>query len=106
QFEGKALDGRADVYSLACVAYESLTGEIPYRRDNQAALVYAHLMAEPPPVTERRPELPEAIDHVVARGMAKKSEERYATAGAMIDDARGALGEARSARGRTTPPPD
>ncbi len=105
QFEGKALDGRADVYSLACVAYECLTGEIPYRRDNQAALVYAHLMAEPPKVTERRPDLPEAIDQVVGRGMAKKSGDRYATAGAMIEDAKDALGEARSAGERTTAPP-
>jgi YVTN family beta-propeller protein len=93
QFEGKQLDGRADVYSLGCVLYECLTGEIPFRRDNQAALVYAHLMAEPPKVTERRPELPEAIDVVVAKGMAKKPEERYSTAGELVAAAREALGE-------------
>jgi YVTN family beta-propeller protein len=104
QFEGKQLDGRADVYSLACVLYESLTGEIPFRRDNQAALVYAHLMADPPKVTAAKPELPEAIDAVVAKGMAKKPEDRYGTAGALVDDARGALGEAAFAGGRTTAP--
>jgi YVTN family beta-propeller protein len=105
QFEGKKLDGRADVYSLAVVLYESLSGEIPYRRDNQAALVYAHLMAEPPAVTEKRPELPAAIDAVVAKGMAKSPEDRYPTAGALVADATDALGEQASATaGRTSPP--
>ncbi len=92
QFEGKKLDGRADVYSLAGVLYECLTGEIPYRRENQAALVYAHLMAEPPSVTERRPELPPAVDAVVGTGMAKSRDDRYATAGALVADARAAFG--------------
>jgi YVTN family beta-propeller protein len=104
QFEGKQLDGRADVYSLGCVLYECLTGEIPYRRDNQAALVYAHLMAEPPKVTATKPGLPGAIDDVVAKGMAKKPEDRYATAGELIDGAKDALGEAASAGARTTGP--
>jgi YVTN family beta-propeller protein len=92
QFEGKQLDGRADVYSLGCVLYECLTGEIPFRRDNQAALVYAHLMADPPKVTEAKPDLPQALDAVVAKGMAKKPEERYSTAGELLADARDILG--------------
>src|SRR5438034_3466375 len=92
QFEGKQLDARADVYSLGGVLYESLTGEIPYRRDNQAALVYAHLMADPPFVTEKRPELPSAIDAVVGKAMAKKPEDRHGSAGALVADARAALG--------------
>jgi YVTN family beta-propeller protein len=92
------------VYSLACVVFECLTGEIPFRRDNQAALVYAHLMAEPPKVTERRPELPEAIDGVVAKGMAKKAEDRYVTAGEMVAESKAALGEGAST-GRTVTPP-
>jgi YVTN family beta-propeller protein len=92
QFEGKRLDGRADVYSLGCVLFECLTGEIPYKRDNQAALVYAHLMADPPKVTERRPESQAAIDDVVAMAMAKKPEDRYGTAGALIAEARSAMG--------------
>jgi serine/threonine-protein kinase len=108
QFEGKQLDGRADVYSLGCVLYECLTGDIPFRRDNQAALVYAHLMAEPPKVTETKPDLPEAIDAVVARGMAKRPEERYETAGALVADAREALdvsATGRSGASATVAPP-
>ena len=91
QFEGKRLDGRADVYSLGCVLYECLTGDIPFRRDNQAALVYAHLMADPPKVTEVKPDLPQAVDAVVAKGMAKKPEDRYSTAGELLADARDIL---------------
>jgi YVTN family beta-propeller protein len=93
QFEGKQLDGRADVYSLGGVLYECLTGEIPYRRDNQAALVYAHLMADPPKVTEAKPELPEAIDAVVAKAMAKNPEGRYSSSGELVADARRVLGD-------------
>ena len=58
QFEGGGLDPRADVYSLGCVLYECLTGEVPHPRENQAALVYAHLHAPPPKVTQKRPALP------------------------------------------------
>jgi YVTN family beta-propeller protein len=97
QFEGKALDARADVYSLGGVLYECLTGEIPYRRDNQAALVYAHLMSEPPKVTDKRPELPPAIDASVAKGMAKAPADRYESAGELVADARDVLSAAAGA---------
>ena len=92
QFEGKALDGRTDVYSLGCVLYEVLTGEVPFRRDQDAAMMFAHLMSAPPTATEANPELPGAIDAVVARAMAKRPEDRYPTAGELIADARSALG--------------
>jgi serine/threonine-protein kinase len=94
QFEGKPLDGRTDVYSLACVLFECLTGEVPYKRDQDAALMYAHLMAPVPSATERNGELPTAIDEVIARGMAKSPNERFATAGEVIRSARPALGVA------------
>jgi YVTN family beta-propeller protein len=91
QFEGKQLDGRADVYSLGCVLYECLTGEIPFRRDNQAALVYAHLMADRPKVTAGRADLPAAIDAVVEKAMAKAPADRYPSAGELVADARNVL---------------
>src|SRR6266498_3055477 len=77
QFEGKPLDARTDVYSLGCVAYECLTGEVPFKADNQAALVYAHLLTAPPVPSAKRPELPPGLDVVVAKAMAKKPEDRY-----------------------------
>jgi serine/threonine-protein kinase len=102
QFEGQALDARADIYSLGCVLYECLSGEPPYLRETDAALVFAHIQAPPPKVTEARPELPQAVDAVVRRGMAKDPKDRYQTAGAMIDEAGTALG--RSDRGGAPPP--
>jgi serine/threonine-protein kinase len=91
QFEGKTLDGRTDVYSLGCVLFECLTGELPYQRDQDAALMYAHLMAPAPSITEKRPELPKAIDGVIAKAMAKAPADRYATAGELVAAARKAL---------------
>ncbi|MGZ8687592.1 MAG: protein kinase domain-containing protein, partial [Gaiellaceae bacterium] len=79
QIEGKTLDGRADVYSLGCVVYECLTGSSAYDKDSEVALMYAHLLEPPPHVTEKRPDLPAAIDEVVAKSMAKSKEDRYET---------------------------
>jgi YVTN family beta-propeller protein len=102
QFEGKSLDARTDVYSLGCVLYECLTGEVPFPRDSQAALVYAHLMASPPAVKDKRPELPPAIDDVIAKALAKAPSDRYQSAGEVVEAAAEALGVG-SAPPSTTP---
>src|SRR5205823_13684274 len=78
QFEGKPLDGRTDVYSLGGVLYECLTGEVPFRADQDAAIMFAHLMSEVPKVTATRPELPADVDPVVAKAMAKSPADRFA----------------------------
>ncbi|RAG80265.1 serine/threonine protein kinase, partial [Streptacidiphilus pinicola] len=77
QISGKPVDGRCDVYSLACVAYEMLTGAPPFRRDDDLALLWAHQYDTPPPATERRPDLPRAADAVLARALAKTPDERH-----------------------------
>jgi ABC-type oligopeptide transport system substrate-binding subunit len=92
QFEGTKVDERTDVYSLGCVLYECMAGRPPFRRENEAAVLYAHLMEPPPPITAERPDLPEGIDAVLARAMAKKPEDRYQSAGAMTNEAARALG--------------
>jgi WD40 repeat protein/tRNA A-37 threonylcarbamoyl transferase component Bud32 len=77
QIAGEGIDGRADVYSLGCVLYECLVGQPPFRRDSDLAVVFAHLEAEPPAPSAQRPELPAALDAVIARALAKEPEQRY-----------------------------
>ncbi|WP_042371854.1 serine/threonine-protein kinase [Streptacidiphilus neutrinimicus] len=77
QITGKPVDGRCDVYSLACVAFEMLTGAPPFRRDDDLALLWAHQYDEPPLATALRPQLPGAVDAVLARALAKTPPERY-----------------------------
>jgi serine/threonine protein kinase len=79
QIQGKSVDGRADLYALGCVLYQCLTGTVPFPREETAALMWAHVHDEPPPVTALRPDLPPQIDNVVAKAMAKQPESRYAT---------------------------
>jgi class 3 adenylate cyclase/ABC-type transport system substrate-binding protein len=92
QIEGGEVDGRADEYALACVLFESLTGRPPFERDTDVAVVVAHLKDSPPSLTALRPELPAALDVVLARGMAKHPDDRYRTAGELVADARRAAG--------------
>jgi serine/threonine protein kinase len=79
QLAGKPLDGRADQYSLACSAFELLAGSPPYPHDEPGAVVWAHMSEPPPPLTSRRPELPAAVDGVLARALAKEPDDRYAS---------------------------
>jgi serine/threonine protein kinase len=92
QINGGSVDGRADQYALGCVAYTLLTGSVPFRRDVPMAVLYAHLSAPPPRVTALRPDLPVAVDQVLARALAKAPEDRYGSCGAFADALREALG--------------
>jgi hypothetical protein len=81
QVYGEALDGRADVYALGCVAYEMLTGRVPFPRDTDMAKLWAHVNDPPPRPSIERPELLAAFDIAVARATAKDPAARYQTAG-------------------------
>ncbi|MGW6117738.1 serine/threonine-protein kinase [Nocardia sp. NPDC055165] len=88
------VDHRADVYALGCTLFELLTGTKPFPRDSVVAVMQAHLMAVPPRATALRPELPPAIDAVLARALAKNPDERYSSCGALAAAAAGAFGVA------------
>jgi serine/threonine protein kinase len=91
QIQGGALSPATDTYALGCVLYEALTGQLPFNRDDDAAVLWAHLMEMPPPVTFARPDLSPAIDEVVNRAMAKAPEDRYDSCSDLMRDLEQAL---------------
>jgi hypothetical protein len=92
QIEGGDVDGRADVYALACLGYQCLTGIVPFPKDVEMAVLWAHINEAPPAPSTTRPDLPAALDAVIARGMAKSRRDRYATCGELVAAMDAALG--------------
>ncbi|OBF55068.1 protein kinase [Mycobacterium sp. 852002-53434_SCH5985345] len=93
RFSNAEVTYRADIYALACVLYECLTGSPPYTSSSAGALVTAHTMNPIPQPTAVRPGIPKGFDAVVTRGMAKKPEDRYASAGDLALAAHDALSD-------------
>ncbi|MEJ9080718.1 MULTISPECIES: serine/threonine-protein kinase [Gordonia] len=96
QIDGRAVDGRADLYSLAATAFELLTGSSPYDSQSLQGLMTAHMFAEPPRASERNRSLPPAVDSVLAAGLAKDPSQRPPTCGAFAHALRIALFEGRA----------
>jgi serine/threonine protein kinase len=92
QIQGRALDGRTDLYALACAGFELLCGTPPFGQDQGLTVMYAQLYAPPPAATQRRPDLPRAVDQVLATALAKNPADRYRTCGQFADELRTALG--------------
>jgi serine/threonine protein kinase len=92
QIRGLSVLGMADQYSLGCVLYECLTGRVPFEKDLDAAIIWAHVEEPPTRLTLLRPDLPAAIDEVFARVLAKQPGDRYENCREFVGAARQALG--------------
>ena len=92
QIRGTSVVGQADQYSLGCVLYECLTGRVPFEKDLDAAIIWAHVEETPTMPTLLRPELPPEVDEVFARVLAKRPDERYQSCREFVEAARIALG--------------
>ncbi len=102
QIRGKPASKASDIYALAAVLYECLSGVVPYPKDSEAAVLYAHMSDEPPAVTDTRPDLPGALDAVIKKAMSKTPEERHSSASALLRDAEEAF--SRKTRAAMSPP--
>ncbi|MFG1935287.1 serine/threonine-protein kinase [Mycobacterium sp. NPDC048908] len=91
RFSGGQVGPSADVYSLTCLLYEMLTGRPPFETGDLRQLMTAHMFSVPPRPSIMRRGIPRAFDDVIAKGMAKKPGERFASAGEMAKAATAAL---------------
>ena len=90
QISGRPVDARCDIYSLACVVHEMLTGTPPFRRDNDMAMLWAHQNDPPPDLSPQRPDLTPAADAVMARALAKSPGDRFGTCRRFVAELRAA----------------
>jgi protein kinase-like protein len=92
QIRGEPATRETDIYALGTVLYECLSGVVPFPKDSDVAVMYAHLADPPPTITSERPELPPGLDAVISTAMAKNPTERYSSAMRMVEAFESALG--------------
>jgi serine/threonine-protein kinase len=103
QIEGGRVSARTDVYSLACLLFHCLTGQVPFARDTDVAVIYAHLSEDPPKLSSLRPELPDGLDGVMAKALDKSPDRRFPSCGDLINAARAVI-DAAGPLSDTSPP--
>jgi serine/threonine-protein kinase len=103
QIEGTQVSARSDVYSLGCLLYHCLSGQVPFARDTDVAVIYAHLSEDPPKLSAVRPELAGGLDAVIAKALDKSPDRRFPTCEALINAARAVI-DAAGPLADTSPP--
>lgn len=91
RFNDEPSSPASDIYSLACVLYEALTGDLPFPAESHEHLIAAHIASPPPRPSTVNALIPAALDDVIARGMAKEPDDRYGSAAALGRAAQRAL---------------
>jgi len=85
QAMGKALDARADQYALACIAFEMLTGRVPFKADTPLGVLHQHVSVPPEPVTSYVGGLPPGVDDILSRALAKDAWRRYGSCTELVE---------------------
>ncbi|MBI5436856.1 MAG: protein kinase [Nitrosomonadales bacterium] len=88
QVMGKPIDHRSDIFSLGVMLYEMLTGQVPFNGENVNAIMYQILNAVPPPLNTLNPAVPDMLNFIVAKALAKAPDDRYRDAGEFANDLR------------------
>ncbi|MGK2962550.1 MAG: protein kinase domain-containing protein, partial [Gemmatimonadaceae bacterium] len=99
QASGDTIDGRSDIYSLACVLFEMLGGRPPFPGTQALTVLAAHIATPAPAITDITPSVPGAVSDTIARALSKNPDDRYATAVRFAE----ALAASATARYSTTP---
>jgi serine/threonine protein kinase len=86
QIESGRVDGRTDLYALGCVVYECLSGHPPHRKDSDIAILFAHVREEPTPLSSLVDDMPESVDDVMSKALAKQVDDRYSSCREFIFD--------------------
>ncbi|MCL3817164.1 Stk1 family PASTA domain-containing Ser/Thr kinase [Aeromicrobium wangtongii] len=86
QARGETVDARSDIYSTGCLLYELLTGRPPFVGDSPVSVAYQHVREEARPPSQLNPDVSQDIDHIVAKALAKRVEDRYESAADMRKD--------------------